>query len=283
MKKINFSKLNGQGNDFILIDGIKDDIKLDQRKVSSLCDRHFGIGADGLIVVLGSQEADFKMAYYNADGSVAEMCGNGIRCMARFLHDKSICLKEKMDIETLAGIKKVYLRTGEDGVQRIKVNMGKPDFVPSSIPVNIKGLDEVFNYRLEAEGKVFMVNLVSMGNPHCVILAEDELDCVDLKKWGFLLENHHLFPQKANIEFIRISGSDLIEMRVWERGVGETLACGTGACASAVAAIKLGKVDGRKVRVKVPGGTLDILWDNAGWVYLEGTVSYVFDGEYIDE
>jgi len=284
MKEISFSKLNGQGNDFILIDDTHKHISLDRKQIAGMCDRHFGIGADGLIIVRQSDKADFKMVYHNADGSVAEMCGNGIRCMARFLYETGICTKKEIDIETLAGIKKITLETTGGRVGKIRVNMGKPDFRPFQIPASIDKIDEVFGYSLEADGKVFKVNLVSMGNPHCVILLENEdLAGIDLKKWGPVLENHPVFPQKTNVEFINITGRGALEMRVWERGVGETLACGTGACACAVAAIKLGRIKQKTVKVKVPGGMLGVIWDETGWVYLEGMVGYVFDGKYFNK
>ncbi len=281
MKEISFSKLNGQGNDFILIDDIQGRLSLDRERIALMCDRHLGIGGDGLIMVHKSEKADYKMSYYNADGSVAEMCGNGIRCMARFLYEKGICSRKQIDVETLAGIKRIVMETEAGKVENIMVNMGKPEFNPSLIPAKINGKDEVFDYKLQLEGEDFYINLVSMGNPHCIILTE-KLDQTDLKRWGPLLENHPLFPQKTNVEFISIHADDMILMRVWERGVGETLACGTGACASAVAAIKLGKIKRNKVKVKVPGGTVDILWDDGGWVHLEGKVDYVFDGKYFD-
>ncbi|MGM0365351.1 MAG: diaminopimelate epimerase [Actinomycetota bacterium] len=282
VKEISFSKLNGQGNDFILIDDTHRNIDLDSKQIARMCDRHFGIGADGLIIVQQSDIADYRMAYSNADGSVAEMCGNGIRCMARFLYEAGICTQKEIEIETLAGIKKITMETTGGRVGKIRVNMGKPAFKPSQIPADIDG-EEVFGYSLKAEGKVFSINLVSMGNPHCIVLTEKEkLAAIDLKKWGPALENHPAFPRKINVEFISIAGSREVEMRVWERGVGETLACGTGACAAAVAAVKTGKVKTKKVEVRVPGGVLGIIWDDEGFVYLEGTVSYVFDGKYID-
>ncbi|MDZ7838074.1 MAG: diaminopimelate epimerase [Actinomycetota bacterium] len=278
-----FSKLNGQGNDFVLMDGIKQEINLDRDQIIHMCDRHFGIGADGIIVVRSSKVADFKMDYYNADGSVAEMCGNGIRCMARFIWEKGLSRKLKLNIETLAGIKGITIDVNQKRVGNIRVNMGAPSFSAHSIPADVKRTGEVFGYNIKTGGQSFKLNLVSMGNPHCVILLDhnEDLERFEVKKWGPLLENHPLFPQKTNVEFIKIKDKQSISMRAWERGVGQTLACGTGACASAVAAIKLGKLDPGRIQVDLAGGTVYVTWTEGGDVYLEGTTDYVFDGNYL--
>ncbi len=280
---VSFSKLHGQGNDFIVIDDTCNQNHISQKEIAHMCHRRLGIGADGLIMVRKSESADFQMLYYNADGSVAEMCGNGIRCMARFLYEKGIFVHKTIAIETLAGIKKITMRTAGGKVQTIKVNMGKPAFEPSMIPADIKGLDAVFGYKLTLGKDTYSIHLVSMGNPHCVIFHHTALDEINLETLGPALEQHPLFPQKTNVEFVRVVSKDLIEMRVWERGVGETLSCGTGACACAVAAIKLGKIPQNTVKVRVPGGMVDVLWDDQGWVYLEGPVQFVFDGQYCNK
>ncbi len=277
--EIIFSKLHGQGNDFILINNLENSLSLSKEEIIHLCGRHFGIGADGLILVGDSKIGDFKMDYFNQDGSRAEMCGNGIRCMAKFIYEKNISRKANLSIETLAGIKNIYMNISNGFVGNIKVNMGQPVFTPKKIPVKIEGMKEVFNYNLKIDSKTFRVNLVSMGNPHCIIfLEEEDLENFDFKKWGAVLEKHPIFPQKTNVEFVKVNSKKEITMKVWERGVGETLACGTGACASAVAALKKGRISGNAVLVNLPGGRLVITWEND--VYLEGKVNSVFDGKY---
>jgi diaminopimelate epimerase len=285
MKKIKFSKLNGQGNDFIIMDATVNNIKFSRDQIVEMCNRNFGIGADGLILIKLSEVSDLKMEYYNRDGSAAEMCGNGIRCMARFAYENNLINKnnKNISIETLAGIKKISLDIENNKVRNIKVGMGNPEFRPENIPVNVDSNNEVFNYKINIDSKSFYINCVSMGNPHCVIFLEDfeNLDAFPVNKWGPHLENHDIFPDKTNVEFIQIKNDRELNMRVWERGVGETLACGTGACAAVVCAIKLKKVKGNKVIVNVPGGKLNIIWDlSNSMVYLEGNVEYNFDGWY---
>lgn len=282
MKKIKFSKLNGQGNDFVIIDDTSSSINFSKDQIAKMCHRNFGIGADGLILVRKSTDADFKMDYYNQDGSIAEMCGNGIRCMARFIYDSSLSRKKELSIETLAGVKKTFLNLDNNNVEDIRVDMGLPDFKPENIPVNINA-EAVLSYRIKINSNIFYINCVSMGNPHCVILINkgEKLGDVDLNKLGPELENHPIFPKKTNVEFVDIKNDNEVSMRVWERGVGETLACGTGACAAAVCVKKLNKISGGNVRINSPGGKLDIIWkDEKSSVYLKGKVEYVFSGVY---
>ncbi len=293
MNRIKFSKLHGQGNDFIIIDAISSEISLTKEEISRMCDRHFGIGADGLILARKDRDDCFFMDYYNSDGTVAEMCGNGIRCMARFLIDKKLAAAGKsMKINTRAGLKNIEFPDSDsksasrDGL--IKVNMGKAIFEPDRIPVNIdkKSLIDGFfagQYLLKTEDGEFIINCVSMGNPHCVILLKDgaDLEKIPLDRWGPLLENHKIFPNKTNVEFIKIKSDSELLMRVWERGVGETMACGTGACASAVCAIVLKKIKTARADVILPGGNLSIYWEGQNSpVFLEGGTGYVFEGEY---
>jgi diaminopimelate epimerase len=291
MNRLGFSKFNGQGNDFIIIDATKEKIKLSKDQIRQMCKQHFGIGADGLIIVRNSKVAEFYMDYYNRDGSVAEMCGNGIRCMANFIINKALSDKDKFEIETLAGVKhvEVILSSKTRSVQNIKVDMGNPVFDPEKIPVNItkntnlKG-DKLLNFTIQIEGRKFNINCISMGNPHCVIFlgGSFNLEKIPICLWGPKIENHPIFPKKTNVEFVDIKGENEIAMRVWERGVGETLACGTGACAGVVYSIILEKVKGHKIRVNLPGGILYIYWQGNNLpVYLEGKVNHVFDGEYI--
>ena len=291
MNNISFSKLNGQGNDFIIIDALDKKFDLPAKLISSMCDRHFGIGADGLILVRESESADFFMDYYNQDGSPAEMCGNGIRCMARFIIDNDLWSGKNLKIETRAGIKsiEIYFDKNTRVTGDIKVNMGKPVFEPAKIPVNIKNsswIDDGFimGYPLIVDDKEFLINCVSMGNPHCVIFLDNRTDInrFPVDTLGPVIEKHPIFPNKTNVEFIKIENKNEILMRVWERGVGETLACGTGACASAVCAIKLEKAGKPEIMVRLTGGNLNIYWEgNDSDVFLEGTVEHVFNGEYI--
>ena len=307
MSKIKFVKMHGQGNDFVIIDALSQDLNLSNEAISNVCDRHFGIGADGLIFIRKSGSADFFMDYYNQDGTTAEMCGNGIRCMAGYIIMRGYSEKKDFTIDTRAGIKNISVFDNNTTKIKdlknisIRVNMGKPIFEPDKIPVDIKKLDtntetgnmgalqagknialKIYDLPLKVYEKLVKINCVSMGNPHCVIFLDDEesLETVPLAKWGSAVENHPLFPAKTNVEFIKIIGGQL-HMRVWERGVGETLACGTGACASAVCAISLSKINSNDVKVFLPGGMLSILWEGQGHpVFLEGGVKKVFEGIY---
>jgi len=282
MKKIEFSKLNGQGNDFIIIDSFTTDMDLSSQQIGSMCDRNFGVGADGLILVKKSGSSDFYMDYYNQDGSRVEMCGNGIRCMSKFIYDMKLSAKDIFSIDTLAGEKIIEIDIADGITGNIKVDMGPPIFNPEDIPVALKGV-EVFDHRLNTPERDFLINCISMGNPHCIIYLDknDELDKIPLDIWGPLLEKNPLFPNKTNVEFIKVAGKNELEMRVWERGVGETLSCGTGACAAGVSALKLEKISGSRVKVKVPGGVLNIIWEGgSSKVFLEGEAKHSFDGVY---
>ncbi len=304
MDIINFSKLHGQGNDFIIIDAISREIRLEKKEIIKMCDRHFGIGADGIILAKKLKDGCFFMDYYNADGTVAEMCGNGIRCMARFLIDKKLAEGGKaIKIDTRAGLKFVEFSdagpfAGKDfpkgpkgkGAQEglVKVNMGNVVFKPGRIPVNIgkESLIEGFfagKYLLKTQEGEFTINCVSMGNPHCIIFLDESEDIakIPVDKWGPAIENNSIFPNKTNVEFIKVKGPGKIQMRVWERGVGETMACGTGACASAVCAIITGKIKTSRVDVALPGGNQTIYWEGPDKpVFLEGKTRYVFEGQY---
>lgn len=283
MREIKFSKLNGQGNDFILINATAGKINLSKKQIIQMCDRNFGIGADGLILVRPSDTADLKMDFYNMDGSRAEMCGNGIRCMARFAYEKRLVKSKMINIETPAGEKNIFMDIKNKKIENIRVNMGIPEFNPKKIPVKIKDKTEIFNYKIRINSKDFYINCVSMGNPHCVIVLNDNenLEEYPVRKWGPAIENYRIFPDKINVEFIKIKNSAGIDMRVWERGAGETLSCGTGACAAGVCAVKLKKVRETKVNVNLPGGKSIVIWDQSNLnVYLEGRVSYKFDGIY---
>lgn len=276
---IKFTKMHGLGNDYVYINCtakggqvIKDESDL-ARFVS---DRHFGIGSDGLILICDSQVADFKMRMFNYDGSEAEMCGNGIRCVGKFVYDKGLTDKETITVETLAGIKVLNLNIVNAKVESVCVDMGVPILEPKKIPVNFEG-DVVDNLLLNVDDNEFKFSCVSMGNPHAITVVED-LNDFEVEKYGEVLECNEHFPNKSNIEFIELIDRNNIKMRVWERGAGETLACGTGACASVVSCVLNGYTD-RIVKVELLGGKLFIEWsENDNHVYMTGPATTVFDG-----
>jgi diaminopimelate epimerase len=283
MKEIRFSKFNGQGNDFIIIDAVEIRLNLLKEQIKKMCDRHFGIGADGLIMVKKSVRSDLRMDYYNSDGSVAEMCGNGIRCLAAFAYDKGLIKRKEMTIETLAGEKALTIDIANGMIGNIRVNMGTPEFDSSSIPVKIKDLSEIIDYKIKVGHKSFHINCVSIGNPHCVIFLDEDTDLRDynVSSLGPEIENLNIFPHKTNVEFVRIRNKRELDLRVWERGVGETLACGTGACAAVVCAIKTNKEMDYTISVNLLGGKVDVKWDSAeSNIYLSGKVNHNFDGIY---
>lgn len=267
--EIAFTKMQGCGNDFILID-CRELALPDLGTVSKrLCDRRFGIGADQLLTIRPSRVADFKMEIYNADGGQVEMCGNGIRCFARYVHDRGLTRKTELTVETLAGIIRPRL-VGD----KVEVDMGEPIFEGRKIPVDADGA--VLDYLLEVGGTAYRVNCVSMGNPHCVVYS-DEIERLDLEKIGPGFEHHPFFPNRVNTEFVKVLGPGEIKMRVWERGAGETWACGTGACAAVVVGASTGRT-GNKVTVHLRGGDLYIEWREDNHVYMTGGAEEVFQG-----
>jgi diaminopimelate epimerase len=276
-----FLKMHGLGNDFVFIDHFLSQPAPGQAEgdypelARKLCHRQFGIGGDGMIAVLPSDKADARMRIFNLDGSEPEMCGNGIRCFARYVFDQGYVKKNPLTVETLAGILTLELKLEEDKVTGIRVDMGEPILKPELIPVMAE-VEPVVKAKLEAEGQEFEYTAVSMGNPHCVIFVED-YEALDFERLGPVIEKHPLFPRKTNVEFIRVDSREELTMKVWERGAGPTLACGTGACASAVAAILNGKSE-RKVTVHLPGGDLLIEWGEDNRVYMTGPAAYVFKG-----
>lgn len=266
---IQFTKMHGIGNDFIVIDCRDKEISHAGEVARRLCDRRFGIGADQLLLLFNSDRADFKMVIYNADGGEVEMCGNGIRCFAKYLVDRGLTEKTELEIETLGGIIRPSIR-GE----LVEVNMGEPVLEGRRIPVDLDG--RIVSHPLQVDDRNFEITCVSMGNPHCVIFVDD-VDNFPLSHYGPLLEKHALFPKRINVEFIEVINDREIKMRVWERGSGETLACGTGACASAVASVLNGKTH-KRVTVHLAGGDLDILWGEDDLVYMTGPAEEVFQG-----
>jgi len=274
---MNFSKYQGIGNDFIMFADPSDDIRLSPEQVRALCDRRFGIGGDGVIrVAPGSAEADFFMDYSNSDGSVGEMCGNGIRCLAAFARAERLTDATTIRVDTRAGLKVVELQN--DG--RIRVDMGAPIFAPAEVPVRGEGSDALHT-KLELEQGVLEAAALSMGNPHAVLFVED-LAGTPVVSLGGLIEHHPAFPNGVNVEFAHVSSPERVDMRVWERGSGATLACGTGACAGAVAA-RLLRATNSKVTVGLPGGELDVEWegslDDARSVFMTGPATKSFHGE----
>jgi diaminopimelate epimerase len=272
-----FAKYQGIGNDFVMIADPDDEIRLSPEQVKALCDRRFGIGGDGVIrVAPGSPEADFLMDYSNSDGSVGEMCGNGIRCLAVFARDEGLTDATTLRVETRAGLKVVEVQ----GDERIRVDMGAPIFAPAEIPVRGEGSDALHT-KLELEHGILEAASLSMGNPHAVLFVED-LDGTPVGSLGRVIEHHPAFPNGANVEFVRVSAPDRVDMRVWERGSGATLACGTGACAGAVAA-RLLRDTNRKVTVGLPGGDLDVEWEGSltdeASVFMTGPARKSFHGE----
>lgn len=270
---ISFTKMHGIGNDFIVIDCRDNAVSHQLSAVSELsrrlCDRRFGIGADQILLLHNSDKADFRMSIFNADGSEVEMCGNGIRCFAKYIWDRNLSSKKVLDIETPAGI----IRPERAG-DMIRVDMGRPELEGRKIPVNLDGI--VKDCLLAIDDREFAITCVSMGNPHAVIVVDD-LDTFDLKRYGPQIETHKLFPRKINVEFIQVIDPATIRMRVWERGSGETLACGTGASAVAVAAHMKGIAE-KKVTVKLLGGDLSIDLHENGHVYMTGPAEEVFQG-----
>lgn len=278
---IKFTKMHGLGNDYVYIDAINQKIENESSLAKFVSNRHFGIGSDGLILICKSEIADFKMRMFNSDGSEAEMCGNGIRCVGKFVYDKGLTNKTTVKIEILAGIKTLILNTKDGKVETARVDMGEPILEAEKIPV-ISTEKPVKNLELEAENKKFKFTCVSMGNPHAITIVENTKE-FDVEKYGKVLEIDKAFPKKANIEFAQIIDRQNINMRVWERGAGETLACGTGACATAVACNLNGLTD-RKVNIELLGGTLNIEWNETdNHVYMTGPAVTVFDGELYEE
>ena len=291
---MNFSKLQGAGNDFVLVDARR--MKQDwQELAKSICHRHFGIGADGLILVQNSNTADLKMRIFNPDGSEAEACGNGLRCFVKYSIENFIISTMDMNIETLSGIRKAKSYMSGNTVSQVEVSMGIPQFQPDRIPITftqpppikrgVAGESEVkqpqliSDYPLVLEDRKLTLSVLSIGNPHAVSFLSVPVNSFPLAKVGPQVERHPIFPRSTNFEIAKVLSKGEIEARVWERGAGETLACGSGACAIAVAAQLLGHID-KQVDIILPGGTLTVTWDRVGEILLTGPVEEVFSGEY---
>lgn len=276
-----FTKMHGCGNDYIYIDGNREKIREDQKPavVKHLSDRHFGIGGDGVIFINPTDvdDADFEMEMYNADGSRAEMCGNGIRCVAKYVYDKGLTSKKKINIISAGNIKKLCLTIQDKKVILVKVNMGAPELIAKNVPVKSEN-EKVIDEAITVNGKEYKMTCVSMGNPHAVVFM-DNVEDLEINKLGPYFENHERFPKRTNTEFVKVLDRHTVQMRVWERGTGETLACGTGACATVVACILNGLTE-EQVTVKLLGGELEIFWDRKeNLVFMTGPATHVFDGE----
>lgn len=283
-----FTKLQGAGNDFILVEAGETKRDWSQMAVAA-CDRHFGIGADGLLVLLPSDSADFQMHIFNPDGSEAEACGNGLRCLVKYIIDTGLVDSgvQQISVETIVGIRHARVHRVVGELVKIQIGMGEPKFEAKDIPVrlapgegNLVDITSLLSHRVTIGGRELLLNFVSMGNPHAVYFCQHPVADFPLSQLGPEVERHKIFPNRANFEVVNVISRQQIEARVWERGVGETLACGTGACAAAVAARLLGYADS-KVGVKLPGGRLEVDWDRGGEVLLSGPAEIVFSGEWL--
>ena len=279
MPQIKFTKMHGIGNDYVYINCFTEQVDNPNELAKIMSPRRFSVGADGVILICPSKMADAKMRMFNLDGSEGKMCGNGVRCVGKFVYDSGIAHKDTITIETLSGIKTLYI-TDKDGVaETITVDMGKAELSPEKIPA-IADCDTIIDTAITVDGNSFNITAVSMGNPHAVTFC-DEIESLNLEKIGPHFEHHEMFPQGVNTEFIRVIDEKTLQMRVWERGSGETFACGTGACAAAVAAVLNGycKHD-TEITVHLVGGDLFITYKNDGTVFMRGPATKVFDGVY---
>lgn len=274
-----FTKMQGIGNDYVYVNCLQETIENPSELAKKISDRHYGVGSDGLIMINPSDKADFEMEMYNADGSRGEMCGNGIRCVAKYVYDYGLTDKTSISVETLAGIKYLDLTVEDGKVVLVKVDMGKPMLRPEEVPV-VSEKEEVIDEPITVDGQEYRMTCVSMGNPHAVVFIDQDVKEFPLETVGVKFENHERFPKRVNTEFVNVLDRHTAQMRVWERGSGETLACGTGACAVAVACALNGLTED-EMTVKLLGGDLQIKWDREkNTVYMTGPAEVVFDGEW---
>lgn len=272
-----FTKMHGIGNDYIYFNCMNEEIKNPEELSKKLSDRHFGVGGDGIVLILPSDKADFRMRMFNADGSEGKMCGNASRCIGKYVYDKKLTNKTKVTLETLAGIKTLNLTVNNGEVTEVEVNMGEAIIEPKSIPV-LFDKEQVVDENMNVCGEEYKVTCVSMGNPHCIVYM-DNIDDLEIEKIGPKFEDHELFPERINTEFVEVIDRNTLKMRVWERGSGETLACGTGACAVTVASVLNGFCNrDEEVTVKLLGGDLKIKYLSNGLVYMTGPAEFVFEG-----
>lgn len=276
---IPFVKMHGAGNDYVYIDTREQAVPSPEALAREISDRHRGVGSDGLILMAPSERADVRMRMFNADGSEAEMCGNGIRCVAKYAYDRGWVKATTMTVETGAGLRTLQLFPGDDGrVAQVQVDMGSPRFLRGEIPLAGPPEQQVLSKEFLVDGTCFHITCLSMGNPHCVIYVDD-VDAFPVEHFGPLIETHHLFPKRTNVEFVQVLSRTEVRQRTWERGAGETLACGTGACAVAVASVLNHRTE-RRVFSHLRGGTLELEWTEAGPVLMTGPAVEVFEGVY---
>ena len=276
--KLHFTKMHGTGNDYVYVNLFTETVENPEQLSIQISDRHFGIGSDGLILIAPSEVADCRMIMFNADGSEGAMCGNGIRCVAKYAYEHGIAKDTHMRIETKSGIKTLELTVEEGIVTYVQVNMGQAILKPENIPVKADG-DDFVDREISVDGKDYKVTCVSMGNPHCVVFTEG-IDDLELEKIGPKFENHELFPDRINTEFVEIIDEHTVKMRVWERGSGETISCGTGTCAVTVAAVLNGHcTGGEDIEVQIRGGRLYDTWLDSGEVLMKGPATTVFEGD----
>ncbi|MDT8421511.1 MAG: diaminopimelate epimerase [Desulfuromonadales bacterium] len=276
---MHFTKMHGAGNDYVYINGFEQQPDNPAELARRISDRHFGVGSDGLILILPSEKADLRMRMFNADGSEAEMCGNGIRCVAKFAYDRGLVERREISVETGAGILTLQLFPGADGkIAKVRVNMGLPGLKRGEIPMTGPADELAEELDIEVEGKTFRATCVSMGNPHCVIFV-DNVDDFPLEHYGPLIEHHPWFPNRINVEFVQVVSPREVIQRTWERGAGETLACGTGASAVTVAGVLTGRTE-RKILNHLRGGDLELEWTEDGPVYKTGPAVEVFTGDF---
>jgi len=274
-----FTKMHGCGNDYVYVNGFVEKIPQEKKPdiVRKLSDRHFGIGGDGVIFINPSEEAEFEMEMYNADGSRSEMCGNGIRCVGKFVYDKGLTDKTEISVISAGKVKYLTLHTENGKVSTVRVNMGEPEFVAANVPV-ISSNEQVVDEDIEVNGQTYKMTCVSMGNPHAVVFINDT-DKLEIEKIGPYFENHERFPRRTNTEFVQVVDRNYVKMRVWERGTGETLACGTGCCATAAACVLNGLTE-NKVTVEVLGGKILIEWNREeNLIFMTGPAETIFEGE----
>ena len=276
-----FTKMHGIGNDYLFVNCFEEVVH-DPESLALIMSRpHFGAQADGLVLIEPSDIADFGMRIFNADGSEAEMCGNATRCIGKYVYERGLTEKTELTLETKGGLKRLWLDVENHKVSRVKVDMGTPELNPHLIPVDLPG-EMVLKHRMQIMGQTWFITCVNMGNPHAVMFVRDP-EVVDLPTIGPMIEHHPLFPRRTNVEFVRVIDRGILQMRVWERGTGETLACGTGACAALVAAVLTGQSD-RTVQMKLTGGNLQLQWNaEDNHVYQTGPATFVYDGEWLGD
>ncbi len=275
-----FSKMQGIGNDYVFVNCFEEIVTNPAELSRRISKQHYGVGSDGLVLIQPSDQADFAMRIFNADGSEAEMCGNASRCIGRYVYERGLTDKTHITLETRGGLRQLWLTVDDrNKVQIVRIDLGTPELNPRRIGVDLPG-ELVLRHRLQVLGQTMFITAVSMGNPHCVVFVRDP-ELTDLPAVGPLLENHPIFPNRTNVEFVRIIRRDMLQMRVWERGSGETLGCGTGAAAAVVAAVLCGLAD-RTAQVHLPGGNLEVNWNaEDNHVYQSGPAEFVFDGVWL--